>query len=255
MACLAYPDEIALAELYKSMPPNMEEAIDENDQLSNQHGYASQIIDALRQNHQSCLDQIRLLELGADRGLLAKALCESVGHKLRKTVAIEPNQEVWTSLKAALQESSRESQAYCSMEEMLSAKPNTLEKFDIIAAVHVLDHTYDPVKTLNELKPQLSEHGIIYIVVHNPNSTVARLLGSRWPAFCAQHPQLFTPLSICQIAKNLGFKVIRQGRTRNNFSLALLTEFLGIKIPRASQVKLRAPLGNRFYCLQRLSAQ
>lgn len=255
MTCLAYPDELTLNELYETMPPNMEEAVDENDQFRNQYNYACHVTDELRNNCQIRLDQIRLLEIGADRGLLAKALCESAGHKLRKTVAIEPNQIVWKALISALDKSSQESKTYSCLEEMHSDQPNTLGKFEIIAAVHVIDHTYDPTTTIQELMPHLSEHGIIYFVVHNPNSTVARILGAKWPAFCAQHPQLFTPLGMRRLAEKLGLRVIRQGRTWNRFSLAMLTEFFGLKIPGASRVKLLAPLGNRYYCLQRLASQ
>jgi len=249
---LCYPDDSDLSRLYSSMPPNMDQTVSESDQYKNQYSYAAQIKNMLGKIPLIESDEVQFLELGSDRGLLAKALSIKLGQKLGKAVAIEPNKGVYRELKESLLGSSKDSMVYEDIKELLTRDADYLKKFDIIAAIHVLDHTYDPAATLEVLASLLSERGVIYFVVHNPNSNVARILGRRWPAFCAQHPQLFTPLGIARLANRLGFKILQQGRTKNHFSMKMMTDFIGLDIPYVDYIKLAVPLGNRYYFLGKI---
>ena len=88
--------------------------------------------------------------------------------------------------------------------------------------------------------------------MHNPNSTLAKILGNNWPAYCSQHPQLFSKKSINEISKVTGFEVIKQGRTVNNFALSMITSFFGMNLGFAKNINIKFPLGNRFYLLRKI---
>ena len=89
------------------------------------------------------------------------------------------------------------------MHEALAAIPNVtvyssvaeldgLEiTFDVVVAIHVLDHVPDLNQFTKQMTAKLSTGGICFVVVHNERSVLARMLGKRWPAFCLQHPHLF----------------------------------------------------------------
>jgi 2-polyprenyl-3-methyl-5-hydroxy-6-metoxy-1,4-benzoquinol methylase len=53
-------------------------------------------------------------------------------------------------------------------------------QFDLITANHALEHTPDPVRTLEVMKGLLAPGGMIWIAVPNADSTFSRRLRSRW---------------------------------------------------------------------------
>ena len=125
-------------------------------------------------------------------------------------------------------------------------------EFNLSACIHILDHCYEPKKLLLNLNRKLISNGILLIVVHNPDSSLAKLLGKRWPPYCSQHPQLFTKKGMKEICNFAGFEIIKQGRTFNNFAMSMITNFLGLELKFAKKVNLRLPLGNMFYTLRKI---
>ena len=120
-----------------------------------------------------------------------------------------------------------------------------------MVAVHVFDHIFDLQDLFVRLRSRLSKSGRIFFVVHNPHSTLAKILGKKWPPYCAQHPQLFTPSGVRELAKAHSLRLRKTSRTFNHFSLGMVGSFLGLKLPPfISDTHIVAPLGNRYYILE-----
>ena len=241
-----YPTEETLGQLYSRMPPNMDEAIGKADQQKNQGQYARYIVRYLsglgvKTNH------VSVLELGADCGLLASEISRVVNTADWHYSAIEPNEPVRAELANTLAKKYGSHRLHIDAREITKEKANNL--FDIIVAVHVFDHIFSIEEMLTSLKSLLTENGFIYFVVHNPESTLARVLGSKWPPFCAQHPQLFTMRGVRALANRIGLEVTDYGRTINHFPLSMVGDFMGMKVKQLDNISICAPLGNRFYIL------
>lgn len=203
-------DERQLAELYSSMPPNMdlvaEEAIE-----ATQRGY---------------------FEAAAESGMLPGAgdyleIGPDVGHIVRKAVQrgnfghfwlFEPNRAVHQELRGAT--GGKPATILSEMTD-LSAVPDGSVGLAVI--VHVLDHLLDPLEMLAAIRAKLRPGGALMMVTHDERSLLARALGPRWPAYCLQHPQLYNPETITRICERAGFTDVKVGRSANHFPL----DFLG----------------------------
>ena len=117
--------------------------------------------------------------------------------------------------------------------------------------IQVLDHLLDPVATLSELKTKLLPGAKLLLVTHNEQSLLRKLIGWKWPAFCLQHPQIYSPQSITQLLEKAGYTVNSIKRTKNYFQASFLLKHLlwalGIKvqtIPRILDFTVGLKLGN-----------
>jgi len=241
-----YPSESLLNNLYQNMPANMDSEVNTQNQIKNQASYAKYIYKGL-----NLLDtkniQYSFLEVGADRGLLIKELKNLLGIKFKYCIGIEPNNVVLKELEDNLKESSKNSKIVSDIQN-LSLKDN---QFNLSACIHILDHCYDPKELLINLNNNLKSNGLLLIVVHNPESTLAKVLGKRWPPYCSQHPQLFTKRGMLKISELTGFELMKKGRTFNNFALSMITNFFRFNIDFANNINLKMPLGNMYYILRK----
>ena len=245
---LEYPSDDLINELYSLMPPNMGDQVDSNNQIKNQVSYAKKILNGLKLANLKW-DNYSFLEIGADRGLLINELYKLNKKKFEYCMGIEPNNIVKEELRENLINSSKRYSLHDDIEE---CDKNYDNKFNLAACIHILDHSFDPQKLLLAIRKKLVINGLLIIVVHNPNSTLAKILGNNWPAYCSQHPQLFSKKSINEISKVTGFEVIKQGRTVNNFALSMITSFFGMNLGFAKNINIKFPLGNRFYLLRKI---
>ena len=216
-----YPSETLLNNLYQNMPANMDSEVNTQNQIKNQASYAKYIQKGL-----NLLDikntENSFLEVGADRGLLIKELKNLVGIKFKDCIGIEPNSVVLKELEFNLKDSSKNYKIYSDIKNL---DKDDDKKFNLSACIHILDHCYEPKDLLININNKLKSNGLLLIVVHNPESTLTKLLGRKWPPYCSQHPQLFTKDGIFKIAELTGFKVIKKGRTFNYFALSMITKF------------------------------
>ncbi|MBX7527523.1 class I SAM-dependent methyltransferase [Qipengyuania vesicularis] len=84
----------------------------------------------------------------------------------------------------------------------------TDERFDIITANQVLEHTSDPVATLAKMRSLLADGGLIWIAVPNADCLWAKILGARWDgADLPYHLMQFTPSSLRKAAESAGLTV------------------------------------------------
>lgn len=240
-----YPDEHLLAELYGAMPANMAGALSTGEQQANQRAYTHWIARAVRRGSSDV--PLRILELGSDCGWLLRELMQALRGRIGSFAAVEPNQDVVGQLKAAIAATNAPAHHFATLEEALQHEGDGL---DLVIAIHVMDHIFELNELFATLRSRLSRQGMIFMVVHNPGSLLARVLGQRWPPYCPQHPQLFTPKGVSCLARRYGMAVVNEGRTWNRFSLAMILNHFSIPSGALGSIPLLAPLGNRYYILK-----
>ncbi|MFN6150628.1 MAG: class I SAM-dependent methyltransferase [Planctomyces sp.] len=84
------------------------------------------------------------------------------------------------------------------------------QSFDLVAAWMVLEHTPNPLQTLNEIRHVLKPGGQLLFSVPNASSLEARLFGSSWYSLdLPRHLQHFDPQTILRILRDTGYEQIR----------------------------------------------
>lgn len=108
--------------------------------------------------------------------------------------------------------------------------------FDLISLVHVLDHLIDPLEALARALVQLRPGGIIFGVVHNAGSLLARVLGERFPPYNLYHHYFFSRDTLQLLFERAGLEVLRVAPTYNCYSVGFLVE----KVPGLPPAVMRA---------------
>lgn len=150
------------------------------------------------------------LELGADIGLFAQACATRFA--LGRMHLIEPNREVHDALRRRL--AGRDLALATGDIAELGLEPGSL---GLAVMIHVADHVLDPAALFGRIHALLRPGGVLFLVVHNVDSTLARVLGRRFPPFTLQHPQLYGPASMTTLLARCGFETLRIARTKNHF--------------------------------------
>lgn len=218
--CSTYFNEDQLMSLYSAMEDNTAN-LDKSIMSRTQKKYAEDL------SRLAELKNGNVLELGPDIGLFAHEIEKmmSVNHFL----FIEPNITVHEKLLSNIE---------CSNvgllhhhDEIKNIPDNSLS---LITAIHVLDHLLDPGEVIDELYQKLISGGVLFLVTHNVDSMMARILKKRWPAFCLQHPQLYSKTSLSHLLQSRGFEHLIFKNSTNYFPVNyLLKHFLyalGVKI-------------------------
>ena len=234
-APIFYTDE-QLSKLYSQMPPNMD-IVPMDALIRTQTGYLEPL-----KNQKLNGD---FLEVGPDIGIFS-GLCSKKGW-FRKFWLFEPN----VSVKDALAKSVSTSAEYSIIEEMFNFSMVPNHCVGLVVMIQVLDHLLDPVSTLRELHGKMLPGAKLLLVTHNEKSLLRRLVGWKWPAFCLQHPQIYSPSSITALLTKSGYKVESINRTKNYFEMGFLIKhlfwILGININRMPNIlnfKIGLRLGN-----------
>ena len=192
-------DSSQLNELYRSMPDNSA-----GEDIATLSRTQSKYVSVLKRETEI---GDRWLDVGADIGLLGYAL----RHQGAKRIdAIEPNVEVHSQLSNNIGSNGVVGVDWASF---------VGNQYEGIAAIHVLDHFEALSEELHRIYKHLVPGGHFFAVVHNERSLLRYLLGTRWPPFCLQHPQLFSKSTLQKTLENHGFTVVVVGRTTNYFSL------------------------------------
>jgi SAM-dependent methyltransferase len=230
-----YFDEAQLGELYGAMAPNME-AVSGEAIAATQRGYFDQAAaqGALAGGY---------LEIGPDVGHI-------VGEAARRGAfehfwLFEPNRAIHETLRAA---AGGHPATVLPVMDDLSAVPDGTVGLAVM--VHVLDHLLDPVAMLEQIRAKLLPGGTLMIVTHNERSLLRRIMGTRWPPFCLQHPELYNSDTMHALLSRAGYQDVDVQRSVNWFPLDFLARqaawTVGLKVSRvplpARSVGLR--LGN-----------
>lgn len=81
------------------------------------------------------------------------------------------------------------------------------QTFDLIIALHVLEHSTNPVEFLNIVRSKLTKDGMLFIEV--PDIFSMRADRSIFDYFCSIHMMMFTPITIQNILSKTGFQTIK----------------------------------------------
>jgi hypothetical protein len=158
----------------------------------------------------------------------------------------EPNKEVASALGHVLGD-----RPYQIIENMFGFSDIPNHSSSVAVMIQVLDHLLDPVETLVELKKKLLPNAKLLIVTHNEQSLLRKIVRWKWPAFCLQHPQIYSPESMKMLLEKAGYKVDTIARTKNYFQFGFLMKHLlwafGIKVksvPSIFDFTIGLKLGN-----------
>jgi hypothetical protein len=107
---------------------------------------------------------------------------------------------------------------------MFDLSPVPAERVAVAAMIHVLDHLPEPKPYLNQVFDKLLPGGLLVVVVHNERGLLPKLVGSRWPIFHMEHPQLFNRRTLQRMLRDVGFTQVDVVRATNYFPLAFLIQ-------------------------------
>ncbi|WP_336980670.1 class I SAM-dependent methyltransferase [Altererythrobacter fulvus] len=225
----------ALADLYSELAPNMD-MVPRSMIEATQRGY----FDAIARAGELAGDY---LEIGPDVGHMTAEAARrgSFGHFW----LYEPNRAVHSLLRAT---AGTGAVTLESRMDDLSAVPEGAVGLAVM--VHVLDHLLDPLPLLTQIRAKLRPGGMLAIVTHNEASLLRRILGRKWPPFCLQHPQLFSPATMKTVLQRAGLERVEVTGSSNLFPSDFLVrqgaQAVGVPLGKVSlpSFPVRLPLGN-----------
>ena len=140
----------------------------------------------------------RVLEIGCSWGKYLMALRDYGG---LETVGVEIHEE---SSRAG-----KKLQLDIRSGDLLSQKfPSN--SFDLVVMNHVIEHLYNPVETLREVKRALSSGGVLFIRTPNIKSLDRAIFGNYWLDYDPpRHIALFSPPLTQQLLSSIGFKDVK----------------------------------------------
>lgn len=204
--------EKQLQELYSDMPPNMD-LVPSRALRQTQRAYFECFSRHLPSGEGA------YMEIGPDVGLFTE---NCIGRcQFDRYWLFEPNEGVKPQLDALMAGT-----AYSIRHETSDFSVVGNDSVAACVMIHVLDHLLDPKGALLQLHQKMKKGSTLLIVTHNERSLLAKALGSKWPAYCLQHPQLFNFRSIRNLLEESGFRVTEQVKTKNYFPVSFLIKNL-----------------------------
>ena len=228
------PDQ--LEALYSQMPPNMD-LVPLAALLKTQKGYFEvlQRFSKLENGY---------IEVGPDVGIFT-VNCRKEGY-FDSYWLCEPNILVADALAKVV-----EGKPFTIIEDMFGFSSIPDQTASVAVMIQVLDHLLDPIATLSELRSKLLPGAKLLLVTHNEQSLLRKIVNWRWPAFCLQHPQIYSPQSITALLEKAGYQVNTIEKTKNYFEFSFLLKHLlwafGIKVksvPKLFNFTIGLKLGN-----------
>ena len=229
------PDQ--LSELYRQMDDNTG-GLPQPLLAQTQHGYFQLLLRELP------FEPGGYLELGPDIGLFTREVLDraSFSHYWM----VEPNRAVHPELDHLLNEKPH---TLLDDSERIAEVPDA--SLSLVVAIHVLDHLLKPQPLLDRLRAKLVPGGLILVVTHDGDSFPARLFGPRWPAYCLQHPQIYSSRTLQNSLNRAGFQSVEVKKTVNYFPVTYLVRHflfasgLGrVPLPSWPSWKVGLKLGN-----------
>ena len=236
----SFPDENSLKKLYSYQNDNVIYG-DVKLDLKTKLYYLNQLKNFLPDPKK----KYKILEIGADNGNFIKLL--STIYKNADFYSIEPNINMQKKLKKITKFN------FTSINDI----KNNL-KFDLIIGIHTFDHISQLNDYFEKLLNHINDMGLVFGVVHNENSYMARLFKKKWPIFRLQHPHLFNHKTINDFFIKYKFKKVFINRTKNYFNIGFLINQLSLSLfkikttfPKFFSVGIK--LGNFAFLYQKIN--
>lgn len=156
------------------------------------------------------------LEIGPDVGHFAKILIDEFDGFTMDFV--EPNKSAWSLLRRNIGE---DIDIYLTLDELPASST-----YGLVVAHHVFDHIPNLAHLMNKINAVTVPGSALSIVVHNHRSLLRTLMGSRWPPFCLQHPQLFSEKAVSRLLEHHGWKL--QGCKRQTNYVGVLATAINL---------------------------
>lgn len=204
-----YFGEKQLSYLYSNMPDNTA-GLSENFLRKTQKGYFNFFKKFAELEGE-------FLELGPDIGLFTEN-CVTQG-KFSKYWFFEPNVNVHPRLKNLV--GSTPVEIHPELLDFDSVKDGSISAAVLI---HVVDHLTKPNDILKTISRKLKKGGKLLTVTHDESSVLAKALGRKWPAYCLQHPQLYTPKTMKLTLEKVGLSVVANEYSANYFPVSYLVK-------------------------------
>jgi len=117
------------------------------------------------------------------------------------------------------------------------------EPFDCAACIHVIEHVYDPVPWLVEIRERLRPGGWLVLATPDAGSRWRPLMRSRWPFYkVPEHVTYFDRSSMTRLMLAAGFEAVRSLPYPSIFPLGLAVQKLGASLPQAlARLPVRLP--------------
>lgn len=117
------------------------------------------------------------------------------------------------------------------------------DRFRVAACIHVIEHVYDPVAFVRQLRRHLEPGGWLVVATPDMGGFWRPLLGGRWPFYkMPEHVTYFDRASLARLLEAGGFRDVQPIRYASYFALDLVAEKLHLRLPRAlSRLHVRLP--------------
>jgi hypothetical protein len=209
--CQQYFTDRQLEELYEGMEDNTA-GLDSTFLARAQAGYYEIIKGFLKSRGD-------YLELGPDIGLFTQNIIQN--EHFETHWFIEPNVKSHGALASVCKD--KKHKIYQSTDDIEKIPEGSLS---LVVMVHVLDHLLQPLELLKKIQRKMCDGGVMAIVIHDQSSLLATLLKQKWPAYCLQHPQVFSPKTIANLLARAGLKNTQVFKTYNYFPFNYLVKHL-----------------------------
>jgi 2-polyprenyl-3-methyl-5-hydroxy-6-metoxy-1,4-benzoquinol methylase len=115
-----------------------------------------------------------------------------------------------------------------------------VEKYDVVTAFDIIEHTYDPAAFIRTLRALLHDNGLLVVSTPDTGHFLRRVMGASWPMLQPlQHTVLFSRRSLTGVLREAGFSQI----SMTNAYKVLTADYL------AGQVGALSPAIERAYNL------
>lgn len=112
----------------------------------------------------------------------------------------------------------------------LEAVPREFSNFDVVTNFAVLEHVYDPLKFIEDIKNKMNKGGKLIIATPYAGGFWYRILGKRWPFFIyPEHVCLYDKKSLEELLRKCDFADVETFTTEHAWPLAVIVTKMGAK--------------------------
>jgi SAM-dependent methyltransferase len=86
-------------------------------------------------------------------------------------------------------------------------------RFDVVIALHLVEHLYRPMCFLKQTFDLLKAEGILVVATPNPSGVGARVMRDEWQGWRYDHVSLYSPQRWGRMIEGIGFEQLYSGTT------------------------------------------
>lgn len=115
----------------------------------------------------------------------------------------------------------------------VSELPRAVQNFDIIVLINVIEHVYNPIEFMMDLRQRLSKRGTLVIATPDIGSFWYKVMKRRWPSFkIPEHVVFYTEKTLTSLFKKTGFHTTGKIPFPHAFPFGLIASKLGIHLSK-----------------------